>query len=149
MIHDGPSDCPLPTPPTRPSHTLEYALIIRFKLTKPRPVLDLEPKEVDARPRIFFGIVSALAARLDLAVTPFFGEPCEAGFEWSTTGMVVHECCIDAEWVADAESFEVGFEGVANEDGGWAIWGCEEGKDLGLDFGEGSFGCGEGCLGDA
>lgn len=45
-------------------------------------------------------------ARLDLAVTPFLGEPCEPGFEWPTAGVVEHECSIDAEGVADPESFE-------------------------------------------
>jgi hypothetical protein len=32
-------------------------------------------------------------------------------------GVVVHECGVDAEGVTDPEGFEVGFEGVTDEDG--------------------------------
>ena len=60
-------------------------------------------------------------------------------FEWSTTGMVVHECGVDAERVADPERFEVGFERMTDEDG----------EELGLDVREGRRGHGEGCFGDA
>ena len=41
---------------------------------------------------------------------------------------MVHECGVDAEGMADPEDFEVGFEGVTDEDGGGAALGCENGK---------------------
>jgi hypothetical protein len=65
----------------------------------------------------------ALPTGLDLSSDPFFGKPCEPGFEGPSTGVVISECCVDAEWVADFEGFEVGFKGVTEEDGGWR-WGC-------------------------
>ena len=65
-----------------------------------------------------FGVMSTHPARLDLAVTPFLGEPCEPGFEWPTAGVVEHECSIDAEGVAGPESSEAGHMGVTDEDGG-------------------------------
>ena len=43
---------------------------------------------------------------------PFLGEPCETGFEWSTAEVVVDECGVDVERVADPECLEVRFEGV-------------------------------------
>ena len=148
MVHDSSSHAPLPTPPTRPRHTLKNTLIIRLELAEPSPVLDLEPKKIDTGARVFFGVVSALATRLDLAVTPFFGEPCETGFEGSTAGMVVCECGVDAEGVADSEGFEVGFEGVTNEDRGGALRGCEEGEEVRLDLSEGGRGGSKGCFRD-
>ena len=53
--------------------------VVGPELAESGPVLDFEPKKIDAGARIFFGVVSALAARLDLAPTPFLGEPCEPG----------------------------------------------------------------------
>ena len=50
--------------------------------------------------------------------------------------MVVHECGVDAERVADPERPEVGCERMADEDG----------EELGLDVGEGRRGHGEGCF---
>ena len=44
-------------------------------------------------------------------------------------GMVVHECGVDPEGVADPERIEVGSEGVV---GGTAL-GCEDGEEPGLD----------------
>jgi hypothetical protein len=79
-------------------------------------VLNLQ-KQINVGARVFFGDVSALAARLDLAVTPFLGELCEPGFEWLTAGEVVHVCGVDTEGRADPEGFEVRFEGVTDEDG--------------------------------
>lgn len=110
MVHNGRSDAPLPTPPARPSHALKDAFIVCFELAEPGPVLDFESEELHASACVFFGVVSALAARLNFAVTPFFGEPCETGFEGSTAGVVVHECGVDAEGMAYVEGFEVGFE---------------------------------------
>ena len=52
--------------------------------------------------------------------------------------MVVHECGVDAERVADPERFEVGFERMTDEDS----------EELSLDIGEGRRGHGEGCFGD-
>lgn len=43
--------------------------------------------------------------------------------------MVVHECGVDPEGVADPERIEVGSEGVV---GGTAL-GCEDGEEPGLD----------------
>ena len=149
MVHDGRAHRSLPTPPTRPGHPLEYALIVCLELAEPGPVLDLELEQIDARPCIFFGVVSALAARLNLTVTPLFGEPCEPGFERSTARVVVHECGVDAERVTDPEGFEIGFERVTNEDGGGAAWGCEKGEEVGLHLGERRRRHGEGCFGDA
>ena len=54
---------------------------------------------------------------LDLALSPFLGEPCKSRFEGLTAGVVVHECGVDAEGVAYLEGFEVGFEGVTDDDG--------------------------------
>ena len=51
---------------------------------------------INACARVFFGVVCALAVCLELAVTPFLGQPCEE--------------------VADPEGFEVGFEGATDED---------------------------------
>jgi hypothetical protein len=64
-------------------------------------------------------------------------------------GVVVDECGIDAEGVADPEGFVVGLEGVTDEDGGGAALGYENGEKLGLDFGEGHRGHGERRLCDA
>jgi hypothetical protein len=92
--------------------------------------------------------VSALTARLDLALTPFLNEPSEPGFEWSAVG-VVNGCGVDSEGVADPEGFVVGLEGVTDEDGGGAALGCGNGEKLGLDFDEGHRGHGEKRLCDA
>ena len=48
--------------------------------------------------------------------------------------------------MADPEDFEVGFEGVTDEDGGGTALGCENGKQSGLDFAEGRRGHNERCL---
>ena len=61
--------------------------MVALELAESGTVLDFEPKEINASARVFFGVVSALAACLDLAVTPFLGEPCETGFEWPTAGV--------------------------------------------------------------
>jgi hypothetical protein len=98
--------------------------------------LDFESKQVNSR------------AHLDLALTPFLGEPCEPGFEGSTAGVVVDECGVVAEGMADPERFQVGFE-RADEDGGGFVFGYENGKQLGLDLGEGRRSHDERCLGDA
>jgi hypothetical protein len=63
--------------------------------------------------------VSDLAARLDLAVIPFLGEPCEPGFEWLTAGEVLHVCGVGTKGMADPEGFEVRFEGVTRR--GWML----------------------------
>ena len=81
------------------------ALIVGLEPDKFGPVLDFEPKQINAGARVFFGVVSALVARPGLAVTPFFGEPCEPGFERSTARVVVHECGVDAEGVVDPEGW--------------------------------------------
>ena len=57
--------------------------------------------------------------------------------------VVVNKCGVDPE------GFEIGFEGVTDEDGGGGTLGCEDGKQLGLDIREGRRGHGERCLGDA
>jgi hypothetical protein len=69
--------------------------------------------------------------------------------KWSTVGVVVHECGVDAEGVADPERFQVGFDGVTDEDGSGAGVACEDGSEVGLDPGEGRRGHGERCLGGA
>ena len=84
--------------------------MVGLELAESGTVLDFEPKEINASAHVFFGVVSALAACLDLAVTPFLGEPSESGFEWTTAGVVVDECGVDAERVADPERLEVRFE---------------------------------------
>lgn len=145
MVHDGSPD-PLPTPPDRSRHPFKDAFIVRLELAEPGTVLDFEPKEVHAGTCVFFGVVSTLALSLDLAVTPFLGEPCESGFEWSTAGVVVHQRGVDAEGVTDPEGFEVGFEGVTDEDGRGTISRCNDGKKLSLYLGEGRCSCREGCL---
>jgi len=117
--------------------------MVGLEFTESGPVFDFEPKQINAGARIFFGVVSALAACLDLAVTPFLGEPSEPGFEWSTAGVVVYECGVDAEGVADSESLEVGFEGVTDEDRGGATLRCKDGDELGLDLSERGLGRGE------
>ena len=149
MVHDGSSDSALTTPPARSRHALKDALLVGLELAESGPVLDFESKQINAGARVFFGVVSALAARLNLAATPFLGEPSEPGFEWSTTGVVVCKCGVDAEGVADPEGFEVGFKGVTDEDGGGATLGCKDGNELGLDLSERRLGRGERCFGDA
>jgi hypothetical protein len=149
MVHDGSSHSPLVTPPACPRHALKDALMVCLELAESVPVLDFEPKQVNAGTRVFFGVVSALAVRLDLALTPFLSESCESGFEQSTAGVVVHECGVDAEGVTAPERFEVGFKGVTDEDGGGPGVGCKDGEEVGLDLGEGRRGHGERCLGDA
>ena len=56
--------------------------------------------------------------------------------------VVVDKCGVDPE------GFEIGFEGVTDEDGGGAAFGSE-GKQLDLDIGEGRRGHGERCFSDA
>ena len=34
---------------------------------------------------------------LDVALTPFLGEPCQKGFKWSASEVMVDECGVDAE----------------------------------------------------
>lgn len=80
-------------------------------------------------------------------MAPFLREPCEPWFEWSTTGVVVYQCGINAEGVANPEGFEVGFEGVTDEDGCGASLRCKDGEELGLNFREGRCGLCEGFLG--
>lgn len=111
--------------------------------------MDFEPKEIDTSASVFFGVVSTLAPCLDFAVTPLLGEPCESGLEWSTAGVVIYQCGVDAEGVADPEGFEIGFEGVTDEDGRGTALRCEDGEELGLDLGEGGRGLREGCFGYA
>ena len=53
------------------------------------------------------------------------------------------------EEMADPERFEIGLEGVADDDVGGAALGCENGEELGLDLGEGRSSHGERCLWDA
>ena len=81
------------------------------------------------------------ATRLDLAVTLLCGEPCKAGFEGSTAGVVVCECGVNAEGVADSE-------GVSNEDRDGAVKGCEEGDEVRLDLGKDDRGSSKGCFRD-
>ena len=75
---------------------------------------------------------------------PFLGEPCETGFEWSTAGVVVDECGVDVERVADPERLEVRFE----EDEGGAALGYDDEEGLCLDLGK-HRGHGEKCFGGA
>ena len=138
MTNDINSHSVLATPPARPRHALKPILTVVLELAESGPDLGFEPKQINAGMRIFFGVVSALATRLDLALAPFLGEPCRSGFEWWTAG-VVDECGVDAEGMADAEGFEVGFKGVTDEDGNGAGLGCENGEELGLDMGEGRY----------
>ena len=72
-----------------------------------------------------------------------------ARFEWSTAVVVVDECGVDTDGMADPEGFEIGFEGVTDENGCGAALGCEDGKQLGLGLGEGRCGHGERCQCDA
>lgn len=71
------------------------------------------------------------ATRLNHAVTPLFGESCEAGFEGSSAGIVIRECGVDAEGVANPECFQVGFEGVTDEGGSGASRGSGLGDGMG------------------
>ena len=116
MVHDGSSNNAVATPPVRALHVFKDAFMVGT-------VLNFEPKEINASACVFFGVISALAACLDLAVTPFLGEPCESGFGWPTAGMVVDECGVDTERVADPERLEVRFEGVTDENGSGAALG--------------------------
>ena len=61
-------------------------------------------------------------------MTPLFGEPGQSGFEWSAAGVVIYECGVNAEGVADPEGLEVGFEGVANEGRGGTLPRREDGQ---------------------
>ena len=71
MVHDGSSHSALATPPARPPHALRDALSW-WVLNSPNPApFASEPKAINAGARVFFGVVSALAGRLDLALTPF------------------------------------------------------------------------------
>ena len=149
MVYDSRSNSSLATSAARPRHALKDAFLVGLELTKTGAVLDFEPKQVHACTCVFFGVVSALAACLDLAATPFFGEPREARFEWTTAGVMVDERGVDAEGVANPERLEVRFQGVTDEDGGGGTLGCDDGEELCLDFGEGRRGRGKGCFGDA
>ena len=51
-------------------------------------------------------------------------ELCESGFEGPTAGMVVDECGVDAERMADPERLKVRFEGVTDENGSGAALGA-------------------------
>ena len=46
--------------------------MVALELAESGTVLDFEPKEINASARVFFGVISALAACLDLA-HPFLG----------------------------------------------------------------------------
>lgn len=148
VIHDGCPDRPPLAPPARPSHAFEYALVICLTLAEPDAILNFKPEELDASACVLFGVVttSALAARLDLASAPLFGEPGEPGFERPAAGVVVYKRGVDAEGVADPEDFEVGFEGVADEDGRRGALRCKNSEEMGLDLGEGSRGHCEACF---
>ena len=81
MTKDINSHSVLATPPARPRHALKPTLTVVLELAESGPDFGFEPKQVNAGTRGFFGVVSALAARLDLALTPFLGEQCRSGFE--------------------------------------------------------------------
>ena len=123
MVHDGRPNSPLATLPhafDMRSEILSWSLL---NTPKPKPFWTLSRRR-STQARVFFGVVSALAAYLDLAVTPFLGEPRETGFEWPTAGVMVDECGVDAERVANPERLEVQFEGVTDENGSEAVLGA-------------------------
>lgn len=105
------------SPSCRPWHPLKNRLKIDLELTKPRSALHFLFQQIQTRPSIFLRIMSTLAARLDLTVTPSFCKPCQAWFERSTTWMVVDYGRVDAQRVANFEGFEIRFKRVAEENG--------------------------------
>ena len=110
MVHDNSSRSALATPAARPRHALKDGLMVGLELAESGPALDFEPKQVSAGTRVFFGAVSTLVAHLYLVVTQFLYGFRESGYWWSTAGVLVYECSVNAERVADPEGFEVGFE---------------------------------------
>ena len=76
-------------------------------------------QQIEACPGIFLRVVSALAPHLYFSPAPLLREPREAGLQGPAARVVVQEGGVDAVGVRELERFEVGFEGVPEEDGGW------------------------------
>jgi hypothetical protein len=74
MVRGGSSHSAVATPPARPGHALNPGR------SESAPVLDFEPKQINAGVRVF---------------------------EWSTAGVVAHECGVDAEGVTDPRALRL------------------------------------------
>ena len=131
MVHDRSSHIALAT--------LRHALAMRSKLFSWRGLNSPNPAPFWILSRSESTQARVSGSRADT----IFGGPCESGFErfeWSTVGVVVDECSVDAAGMADPERFQVRLEGMTDEDG------C--GAALGLELDEGRRGHRERCLCD-
>jgi len=115
LIHHRRLDTPNTTacPPIRPRHPLEYRLVIGLEFSERWSVFDFLLQQIETRARVLFGIMSAFSSRLNLTPTLFFCQPCQPGLKRPSARMVIDDRGVDAEGMADFESFEVRFEGVS------------------------------------
>ena len=85
-------------------------LSVGLELAESRTVLDSASKQIDEAAGVSSSWRSCPPSPcLDVALTPFLGEPCQTGFEWSTSEVMVDECGIDAEGLAHPDRCEVPF----------------------------------------
>ena len=109
----------LPRPTMAAVGALPHAFAMRSKmllwsvLNSPNPssVLDFGKKQINSGARVFFGVLSTLAARLDLAPTPLLESHVSPGLSDRPRGRWWMTGCQCTEEMADLEDFEVGFGG--------------------------------------
>src|SRR6266550_680231 len=110
IVHHGRTCAVTRRTPSRSRHPLKDRLVVKFELAKASTHLELLLEQTDASARVFFGVVPALAAVLDLAAAPLSRKPRQAGFQRPSAWVVIDERGVNAEWMTDFERFEVRLE---------------------------------------